>query len=60
MSRSRQTFRPVPAVQLLGIMLRNRHWPTTFHTIILQPEMPTDGVKTERCDHPLGRQIRGL
>jgi hypothetical protein len=32
-SRSHQTFRPVQAVKLLGIMLRNRCWPTTFHTI---------------------------
>ena len=24
---------PVPAVKLLGIMLRNRCWPTTFHTV---------------------------
>ena len=26
-------FRPVPTVKLLGLMLRNRCWPTTFHTI---------------------------
>ena len=32
-ARSHQTFRPVLAVKLLGIMLRNRCWPTTFHTI---------------------------
>ena len=30
---SHQTFRPVSAVKLLGIMFRNRCWPTTFHTI---------------------------
>ena len=33
MSRSHQTFRLVPAVKKLGIMLRNRCQPTTFHTI---------------------------
>ena len=34
MPRSHQTFRPVLAVKLLGIMLRNiRCWSTTFHTI---------------------------
>ena len=30
---SHQTFRPVPAVKILEIMLRNRCWPTTFCTI---------------------------
>ena len=33
MPPSHQNFRPVPAVILLGIMLKNRCWPTTFHTI---------------------------
>jgi hypothetical protein len=33
MPRSHQTFHPVLAVKLLGFMLRNRCWPTTFHTI---------------------------
>ena len=33
MPRSHQTFRPVPTVQLLGIMFRNRCWLTIFHTI---------------------------
>ena len=33
MPQSHQTFHPVLAVKLLGIMLRNRCWPTTFHTI---------------------------
>ena len=42
MSRSHQTFRSVLAVKLLGIMLRNRWWPTTF-----LPEMPTDGIGTD-------------
>ena len=32
--RSHQSFRPGPTVKLLGIMLRNRCWPTTFHTVI--------------------------
>ena len=32
-SQSHQTFHLVPAVKLLGIMLRNRCRPTTFHTI---------------------------
>jgi hypothetical protein len=31
--RSHQTFHPVPTVKLLGIMLRNRCWPTIFHTM---------------------------
>ena len=31
--QSHQTFRSVPTVELLGIMLRNRCWPTTAHTI---------------------------
>ena len=33
MPRSHQTFRLVLAVKLMGIMLRNRCWPTTLHTI---------------------------
>ena len=33
MAQPNQNFGPVPAVKLLGIMLRNRCWPTTFHTI---------------------------
>ena len=33
MPRSHQTFCSVLAVKLLGIMLRNRWWPTTFITI---------------------------
>ena len=32
-ARSHQTFRLVQAVELLGIMLRSRRWPTTFLTI---------------------------
>ena len=32
MPRSHQNFRPIPAVKLLGILLRSRCWPTTFHT----------------------------
>ena len=35
MPRSHQTFRPVPTMKLLGIMLRNRCWPTTFHIVIV-------------------------
>ena len=32
-----QTFRPVLAVKLMGIiMLRNRCWPINFHTIIVE------------------------
>ena len=31
--RSHQTFRPILAVKLLGVMFKYRHWPTTFHTI---------------------------
>ena len=33
MPRSHQTFCPVLAVDLLGIMLRSRCWPATLHTI---------------------------
>ena len=31
-----QTFRLVPTVKLLGIMLKNRYWPTTFYTITIE------------------------
>ena len=50
--QSHQPFHPVPTMNLLGIMLKNRRWLTTFHTII-QPKMPMDGVRTGRCDRPL-------
>jgi hypothetical protein len=33
MPQSHQTFHPVPTMKLLGIMFKNRCWPTTFHTI---------------------------
>ena len=33
MPRSHQTFRPVLAVKLMGIMFKNRWWATGFHTI---------------------------
>jgi hypothetical protein len=33
MPRSHQPFRPVLALKLVGITLRNRCWPTAFHTI---------------------------
>jgi hypothetical protein len=39
--QSHQNFHPIPTVKLLGIILRNKCWPTTFHTIT---EMPTDGI----------------
>ena len=32
-SRSHQSVRPVLVMELLGIVLRNKCWPTTFHTI---------------------------
>ena len=32
MPRSHQTFRLAPTMKLLETMLRNRCWPTTFHT----------------------------
>jgi hypothetical protein len=35
MPRSHQTLRMVPTVKLLGIMFRNRCWPTTFDTITI-------------------------
>ena len=58
--RSHQTSRPVLAVKLLGIMLRNRGWPTTFHTI-------TAGDANEWCmrwvvwsaPHPLATSRTG-
>ena len=31
--QSHQTFRPVPTVNLLGIMFKNRCWPSTSHTV---------------------------
>ena len=33
MPRSHQTFRPIPTMKIVGVMLRNRCKPTTFHTI---------------------------
>ena len=36
MPRSHQTFRPVPAVTLSGIMLINKCWSTTFHIITVR------------------------
>jgi hypothetical protein len=33
MPRSHQTFRLVPTMKLLGIMFKNRCWPTIFYTI---------------------------
>ena len=42
--RSHQSFCPVLAVKLLGIMLRNRCWPTTFHIITVED---ADGMVLE-------------
>ena len=39
MSQSHQCFFPVSAMKLLRIMLRNRCWPTTFHTITIKDAM---------------------
>ena len=39
------TFPSGSGCEIAGIMLRNRCWATTFHTIT--------GVKTDRCDQPL-------
>jgi hypothetical protein len=55
-SRSNQTFRLVPTVKLLGIMLRIRCCSTTFH--IVWSEVPTDGAKSGWCDQPLGSPPR--
>jgi hypothetical protein len=44
--RSHQTFRPVLALQLLGIILRNRCWPTTFHTFAAGDASPMNGATT--------------
>jgi hypothetical protein len=44
MSRSHQTFHPVSAVKLLGILFMHRCWPTTSHTIIAQD---VDGMVLE-------------
>ena len=46
-SRSNQTFHPVLAVKLMGIMLTRRCGPTTFHTITIGD---ADGAKSGRCD----------
>jgi len=35
MPLSHQCFRSVLAVKFLRIMLTNRHWPITFHTIAI-------------------------
>ena len=51
MPRSHQTFRLVLAVNLPGIMVRNRRWPTTFLTITA--EDVDGGCRTARCDRPL-------
>ena len=45
------TLCPVLAVKLLGIMFRNRCWPTTSHTITTG-----DAAKSGRCDQPLRRE----
>ena len=55
MPRSHETFRSVLTVKLLGIMLGNRRWPTTFLTITAQ--MPTDGLGTAPCDQPSTRLV---
>jgi hypothetical protein len=49
--QSHPTFRPVLAMKLLGIMLRNRCWPATLYTITT--EILTDGTRSGRCDRPL-------
>jgi hypothetical protein len=36
MSQSQQTLHLVPATKLLEIILRNKCWPTTFHTITVR------------------------
>ena len=53
---SHQTFRPVPTVKLLGIMFRIDVGPPLF--TLLQPEMPTDGARSCRCDQPLSPHLR--
>ena len=47
-----KNFRPVPAVKLLGIMLRKIDVGPPLFTL-LQLEMSKDGVRTGPCDRPL-------
>ena len=54
--QSHQTFRPVLAVKLLGITLRNRCWPTTFQTITTEDAdrrmvLELTGVINPSCMH---------
>lgn len=47
-----KTFRPIPTMRLLGTMLKNRCWSTTFF-IIFQLEMLIDDVTNGWCDRSL-------
>ena len=50
--QSHQNLHPVQTMKLLGTMLRNRCWPTTFHTI-------TTGDVDKWCAQPLIEPIMG-
>ena len=51
MPRSQQSFCPILAVKLLGVMVRNRCRPTTFHTVTTGDALV--GVRIGWCDQPL-------
>ena len=59
---SQQNFRLALAVKLLGIMLSNRWWPTTFHTIIggdagvISPTRAWHGKQFGGCQGPCGQE----
>ena len=55
MPRSHQTSRSVLAVELLGIMLRNRWWPTTFLTITAGDD---DGWMVSELPGVIGPSVR--
>ena len=56
MPRSHGTFHPVPSVKLLGLCFEILDVGPPLFTS-LQPERPTNGVKTGRCDRPLSLKL---
>ena len=56
MPRSHQTFRPVLAVNLLGDYVEEYMFGPPLFTLVVQPKMPKDGVRTDRCDQPLSKR----
>jgi hypothetical protein len=57
MPRSDQRFRPDLAMKLLWITLRNKRWPTTFHTIVAGDAYGRMVPGSGRCDQLLN--VRG-